>query len=454
MSVAFLVAACLGTGIAIHLLRRWPRLVFAATSVGAAVLIAILATAPNESIDLVGRTLSLDLAGRLFLWPPIGIAAALAFFGPLTFEGAGDTPSVVISNSQGAFFFWSLAPLIVAMALDSFPLAVFCWAIGLMVLVFLAQSRREGRGGGAAQFLLLTVIATASLLLSNRFIDLYPLTPEDFGLIRSAFLFLVWGLGLMLAVAPLHIWLGPLADEMSLLGMAFLVGVAQPVGLWLLLQLMVKVPWLTEKSPLLNVLLLTGGVTIPVGALLALSEQRHGRFLAYLSLVSLGHTLIGFGLGTRLGLVGAILAMFNRAIGVALVAGGLSFVRYYAERRWRVIGAAAILAGGFALAGIPPGPGFVARGSIYHDLASSHPLLLALLFASSATVLFATVRVVMPLLAEPTEAAQVTGEVKLVPYLCVLVVVVLLTVAAAIGIFPQLLADPLIAALGRADYLK
>ncbi|MBI4789646.1 MAG: hypothetical protein HY782_21665 [Chloroflexi bacterium] len=454
MSVLLLVGACLATGLAIRLLRRWPRLVFVATSIGSAALMLILVTASSEPFVFLGRTVRLDFAGRIFLWPAIGTAAVLAFFGPLTFERAGNTPALALANSQGAFFFLSLAPLIVAIALDSFPIAAFFWAIGLMLLMLVAQPRRESRAGGAAQFLLLTIIATASLLLSNGYLDLYPLTPENLELVRAAFLLLVWGLGLLLAVVPLHIWLGPLSDEMPLLGMAFLVSVGQPVGLWLLFQLMSRMLWLTEKSPLLNTLLLAGIVTVPVGAVLALAEQRRGRFLAYLSLVSLGHALIGFGLGTKVGLAGAMLVVLNRALGVALIAGGMSFVYHHVERRWQLIGATAILAGGFALAGIALAPGVAARWGIYHELAATHPILLALLFASSAVVLLAVVRMVKPIFSSAEEMIESTGEIKVVPYLATAVIAVLLVIVLIAGLFPQWLANPLIETLGQADYLR
>ncbi len=454
MSILLLLVACGVTGLAISVLRRWPRLVFLATMIGSAALILTLTFAPSYPIDLSGRTLSLDLATRIFIWPAVGIAAALAFFGPLTFERAGDTPATILSNSQGAYFFWSLAPLIVALALDNFPLAAFFWAVGLIMLTLLAQPRYEGRTGGAAHFLLLTVVATASLLLSNRFFDLYPLTPENLDLVRDAFLLIAWGLGLLLAVAPLHIWLGPLADEMPLLGVAFLVGVAQPVGLGVLFQLMSRMLWLTEKSPLLDVMLLGGVITVPIGAVLAIPERRQGRFLAYLSLVSLGHALIGFGLGTRVGLAGALLVMLNRAVGAVLIAGGLVFVRYHEERRWQVVGALTLLAGGIAMLGLAPLLGFAARWGLYASLAPIHPLLLTLLFASTVVAMLVVVRAVKEVFDRLGQTVASTGEVKIVPYLCTVVVIVLFVFVLVAGLFPQWFADPLIATLGRAGYLK
>jgi formate hydrogenlyase subunit 3/multisubunit Na+/H+ antiporter MnhD subunit len=452
MSALLLAVVCLGTGLAIRLLRRLPRLVFVASLIGAAVLAFILASAPSASITILGRTLTLDLGARALLWLAIGIAVALAFFGPLAFVPMGKSPATIIVNAQGAFFFWSLAPIVVAIVLDSFPLAVFFWALGLIVLMLSATPRRGERVGGAAQFLLLTVIATASLLLANQFLTLYPLTPENADLIRGAVIFLTLGFGLLLAVVPLHIWLGPLADEMPMLSVAFLVGVAQPVGLWLLFQQMNQSLWLVQKSPLLTVLLYGGALTVPIGALLSLTEKRDGRFIAYLSLVALGYALIGLGLGTRIGLAGASLAVMNRAIGVALVAGGLAFVRHHFERRWQLIGAVAIIAGGLGLAGIPPMLGLISDWSIYRELATTNMSLMLLLVASNAVAMFSTLRLAWEILSNRESVAP--KETKIVPYLCTIVVVLLIAVMVVVGIFPQLIAAPLMAVLGQAPYLK
>ncbi len=454
MSILLIALVCFAAGLAIRVLRRMPRLVFVASLVGAGLIGAILVTASSEPVYFFGRSLALDAAARAFLAPSIAVAAALAFFGPLTFERASDLPSVVIANSQGAFFFWSLALFVVAVALDSFPLAVFFWAIGLVVLMLLAHPQDEGRVGGAAQFLLLIVIAGASLLLSNRLIDLYPLTPENLDLVRNTLIFLVLGMGLLLAVAPLNIWLGPLADEMPLLGMAFLVGVAQPVGLRLLFQQMGTVAWLTDKSPLLSILQLGGIITILTGALLASAERREGRFLVYLSMIPLGHALIGFGLGTQLGLAGAVLAMLNRSIGVALIAGGMSFVHHHSERRWQLTGALAILCGGLSLVGIPPTLGFAMHYAIYRDLAAGNVTFIALLLVSSAVALLATLRVAWRVVVESGEADDFSGEFKIVPYLCAIVVLLLVVAIGVAGIFPQWIANPIIETLGKAAYFK
>jgi formate hydrogenlyase subunit 3/multisubunit Na+/H+ antiporter MnhD subunit len=453
MSITWLVAVCLATALAIRLLQHCPRLVVAATGIGTALFALVLLTATDEPANLIGRTIMLDLPERIFLWPAIGVTAALAFFGPLTFRRPDEASPGLLSDSQNAFFFLGLAPLVLSLAFDSFPLAVFFWSLSLLLLVLLAQPRREGRVGGAAQFLLLVVVSEASLLISNRFFDLYPLTPENSDLARSAFLFLAWGLGVLLAVVPLHIWVGPLADEMPILSMAFLVSVVQPVGLWLLLQLMREFLWLTEKAPLLDALLLGGLVTAPGGALLALAERRRARFVTFLSLVSLGHILIGLGLGTRLGLAAAVLAMINRAFGVALVAGGLALGDVHPALGRRSVAILALLAGGLALAGMPPLMGITSRWGLYSQLAGQRPEILGLLLVSNAAVLFAVLRMVNAVIHEPIEMPAET-VFNLVPSVYAIVVVLLVAVLFFLALFPQLLADPVIAILGQADYLK
>jgi formate hydrogenlyase subunit 3/multisubunit Na+/H+ antiporter MnhD subunit len=453
MTVIWFALICLATGVAIRLVRRLPRLVFGVSLAGAALLAAVVLTAPSNPITFFGRTLTLDIAARYFIAPAVMIATTLAFFGPLTFQSVSNIPAEIIANSQGSYFFWALAPLAIAIALDSFPLAVFFWASGLVVLMLASHPQREGRVGGAAQFLLITIIASASLLLTNRLIDLYPLTPENTDLIRSTIIFLALGLGLLLAVFPFSIWLGPLADEMPVLAIAFLIGVAQPVGLWLLIQKMSEVAWLTDKSPLLTILLWGGLLTALTGALLAIPERRDGRWLAYLSLIPLGYVLAGLGLGTRLGLVGALLVMLSRAMGVTLIGGGISFVRHHFERRWQIVGGVAILAGGWALAGIPPMLGFAAQFSIYRDLAERDLGYVIALLATNGIALIVTLRAGWQVLSE-NRADAGSRELKLVPYLCAIVVVLLLGVLVITGLFPQLFATPLLEVMGNAAYLK
>ncbi len=452
-----MAAICLATGGAIRVLRRLPRFVFLATLAGAAGMLFVFASTPDQSFNLVGRTLALDATTRAFLLPAIGITAALALLSPLTFLRAGDLPASVIANSLGAFLFWSLAPFILAIALDSFPLAVAFWALGLLVLIFLAQTRRIDRVGGAAHFLFLTILATASLWLANRLLELYPLTPENLDLLRGAVFFLIFGSGVLLAVVPLNLWLGTFADEMPLLGIAFLLGVGQSVGFWLIAQLLTRTPWLVEKSPVLNAFFVIGVLSVIGGAVIALAERRDHRFLAALALLSLGDVLIGLGLGSRVTFAGAGMALLNRAFGIALLSGGLCFVRYHPERRWQTIGISAILAGGGALCALPLTLGAVARAAIYREIPD--PNIVLALYAANAAGLFALMRFIAPMLKAlsgfaPQIGADAQAEYKIIPVWGTVIVMILFGAIVLGGLAPQIIIEPLMAVASKMEFLR
>lgn len=433
------------------MMRRWQLLMLVAALLGAAGLLVALATASSDPIDFLGRTFTIDPPARLYIYPAIVVTAALATFATLTFDRADQSAFAIIRHSQGAFFFLSLAALIVAVSLDSFPLAAFVWALGLVILMFLAIPIRAEGVGGAAQFTLLVAMATASLLISNRFLELYPLTPENLDLVRNAVLFLAWGMGLLLAVVPLHIWLASLGDELTFLGTAFLVAVAQSIGVWLILGRMSDLSWLVEKSAILQALFTAGILTVPIGALLAVSEKREARWLGYVSLVPLGQTLIGLGLGTKLALSGALISMLNRGVAVALIAGGLTMAGARPERVWQRIAAIAILVGGLSLASIPPTLGALGAWTIYGGLSVN---LIGMLFVSDALVLLTTIRAAWRILGPHAGIAEPRDHTRLIPVVCASVLLILGVSIVAFGIFPQSIVEAVQEAFGNLTYLK
>lgn len=438
MSILVIIGACVSAGIAVRALRRWQRAHLLATFVGIVVIGALLAFAPSAPLYFFGRAFTFPVATRVFLLALFSAASALALFTVLTFQRASDAPAHVVANSQGAFFFLAFAPLVGAATLDSFPLAVFAWAIGLIVLMLSARPQGEGRVGGAAQFLFLIVMASASLLLAHRFIELYPITPDNLDLMRNAVIFLALGFGLLLAIVPLHIWLGPLADELSPLGVAFLGGVVQAVGVWLLWQQLNTVAWLVTRTPLQNALVIGGGLTASLGALLAIAERRDARALAYLAMVPLGHVCVGLGLGTPAALAGALYALVNRAWSVALIAGGMSLARHHVARRWQLVGACAIVLGGLALVGLAPSLGWSANYAIGREMGAREPMWFVLLVASNAFALMAMARIVWHIMSARVEAEGAHANAG-VWFAGVIVVLALVVMLIGTGMFPPVL---------------
>jgi formate hydrogenlyase subunit 3/multisubunit Na+/H+ antiporter MnhD subunit len=145
--------------------------------------------------------------------------------------------------------------------------------------------------------------------------------------------------------------------------------------------------------------------------------------------------------------------MINRAFGVALVAGGLALGGVHPALGRLSVAIFALLAGGLALAGMPPLMGITSRWGLYSQLAGQRPEILGLLLVSNAAVLFAVLRMVNAVIHEPIEMPAET-VFNLVPSVYAIVVVLLVAVLFFLALFPQLLADPVIAILGQADYLK
>jgi formate hydrogenlyase subunit 3/multisubunit Na+/H+ antiporter MnhD subunit len=430
------MGACVVAGIVVRALCRWPRACWLAAFVSVVLIGALLIFAPAASLSFFGRALALDVATRAFLLALFFATSALALLAPLASARPHASPTNALTDAHGAFFLLAFAPFIAAVTLDSFPLAVFAWAMGLGVLMLSARPQSEGRVGGTAQFLLLMVLASASLLLANRFLEVYPLTPENLDLVRAAAIFLALGFGVLLALAPLHFWLGPLADEWSPLGVAFLVGVAQAVGVWVLWQQMNAALWLTLRSPLLSALLVGGGLTALVGALLALAERRDARALAYLAMVPLGLVGVGMGTGAPLPLAGALVALVSRAWSVALIAGGMHFARHHPARHGQLVSAGALLVGGLALVGLGPFAGFVAYDAIARAVSASHPALFVVLVAAHALALVTIVRRAWRIISAPVESDSRAERVALVAGVGVVIFVSAMLIGA--GIFPQM----------------
>jgi hypothetical protein len=76
------------------------------------------------------------------------------------------------------------------------------------------------------------------------------------------------------------------------------------------------------------------------------------------------------------------------------------------------------------------------------------------LIGSNALAVLAILRVVWRVVAERAETEESSGEIKIIPHLCVIVAVILFAAMIGAGLFPQLIADPMLETLGKASYLK
>lgn len=121
------------------------------------------------------------------------------------------------------------------------------------------------------------------------------------------------GFGLKAAIMPFHAWLPDAHSSAPAPISAMLSGVLiKTIGVYALIRIFYNV--LGAPRLFLQVFLVLGTVSIILGALLAIGQWDIKRLLAYSSISQIGYILLGLGLGTTLGVVGAVFHMINHAV--------------------------------------------------------------------------------------------------------------------------------------------
>jgi len=183
---------------------------------------------------------------------------------------------------------------------------------------------------------------------------------------------IVIGLGLKMALFPLHVWL-PDAHASAPPGVAALLAAVQvKAGAYALIRIVHGVfgPAYLDGGGVTVTTALTwfGAGGIIYGSVLAIRQPDIKRMLAYSTVAQLGYIGVGIGLGTPLAIVAALLHVLNHAVmksGLFLAVGGiLDRTHLKAIARYSGLGRRMPLTmGGFALlalsmVGIPPLAGF------------------------------------------------------------------------------------------------
>src|SRR5581483_4509723 len=385
MGLGVLLALFAGSAVVVHVARYWRPLAFIASVAATILLLWAVRGATSDPFDLFGITFTLQPLARDYL------LAALALSGVLAIATSfGDT-----RRSLG-FMFWSWIAWLVALSVNDFVVGVFAWATGLAAMVIAMEPRRAQRVGGAAYFLVLIIVASALLLIGNRFAELYPLTPDQISLLESSVLFLTWGLCLLLASVPFFLWLGPMADETPLPIIAILLGLGQPIGLWLLYALIGQYPRLLEQSNLLTILTYGGVAAIIVGGGLCAVERRAARLMSFGALYALGFILLDLSRGTLEGTAYAVIETFARALSLGLIAASITIARTF-ERRWiKSLALVVFLLGALNLVGLAPGVSLATRWNLLLEFqATDTRIFFAILLATVGVLIGMTSFVVM-----------------------------------------------------------
>ncbi len=398
------------------------RLVWPITFAAAASSLAIALTLLGQVLD--GEAISYRIGG----WaPPLGIEyridAANAFvlvivsaIAVVILPYARASIAAEIPGRQHtlfhALFLLSFTGLLgVAATGDAFNLFVFLEisSLSTYVLVAMGAYRDKRALTTAFNYLLMGTTGATFFVIGIGFLymstgtlnmaDLAALIAEQPGnrTIHAGFAFIIVGMGLKVAMYPLHLWLPNAYTYAPSAVSAFLAATATKVAVYVLLRFLFTVfgpSYAFEVAELTFVTLPLALLAMFAASFIAIFQVNFKKMLAYSSIAQIGYMLLGIALLSETALTGSIVHLFNHAITKAtlfmvigayvLRAGGAFYRDIEGIGRVMPWTTAAAVIGGLSLIGVPGTAGFVSKWLLVQGALEKGWWWLALLIVASS----------------------------------------------------------------------
>ncbi len=383
------------------------------------------------------------------------VSAVGALIMPFAYRSVGDE---VDADKQAWFYCMYLLSLTgmlgIAVTGDAFNAFVFLEISSLSAYVLIALGRDHRALLASFQYLIMgtigatfyvigigllyTVTGTLNIVdigarLAVAFVE-YPNT------VFAALGFITVGLGLKLAIFPLHVWLPNAYAYAPSVVTAFLAATATKVAVYLLVRLVFGVFGHAldfRALPIADLILVLSVAAMFVAAFVAIFQTNLKRMLAYSSVSQIGYITLGLGIANKAGLTGSIVHLVNHAMmkGALFLALGAVVFRIGSVKlddlagigRRMPLTMAAFTVAGFGLVGTPGTVGFISKWYlVIGALEAGRWLLVFLIVGSSLLALVYVGRVVEVVWFRDTGAAA--GKAS-DPPLSMLVPMLLLTAA-------------------------
>lgn len=268
---------------------------------------------------------------------------------------------------------------------DVFNLFVFLEISSLSSYALISLGQRRQALTAAYQYLIMGTIGATFLLIGiglvytetgtlnmldmhNRLHGLYAHRT-----VHTGVAFILVGIGLKLAMFPLHLWLPNVYSHAPLAVTVFLAATATKVAVYIMLRMIFTVfpASLMALTPTGLVFLLTGTAGVLFASIAAIYQPDARRLLAYSSIGQIGYMVLGIAFGSALGLTATIVHVFNHALikAALFMAVGALVYRTGSSRLTDLRGSArhmpwtfgAILVAGASLIGVPGTAGFISK---------------------------------------------------------------------------------------------
>jgi len=195
--------------------------------------------------------------------------------------------------------------------------------------------------------------------------------PTMTAILASAFL--IVGFGTKAGVAPFHPWLPDAHAEAPTPVSALLSGVMLKVAIYAMVRTISL--FYPSFPPIATFAFALGVFTLVIGDIMAVAQDDLKRMLAYSSVSQIGYVLMGFGIGTQLGIYAGLFHLANHALAKALLFLAAGAVIYSSGlRRLSELGGLAkrmpvtsfcFFVGALAVAGVPPFNGFQSKLALF-----------------------------------------------------------------------------------------
>jgi len=171
---------------------------------------------------------------------------------------------------------------------------------------------------GASFYLLgvgLIFMATGTLNMADltQVVGITGLEP----LVVLGLVFIVAGVGMKMAMFPLHVWLPDVYSAAVTTSTSLIAPLGTKIAAYILIRILFFVLDPAEVAralPMGDVLGILGAAGIVWGSIMAMAQQELRRMLAYSSVAQIGYIALGLGLGNALGFIGAVLHALNHAV--------------------------------------------------------------------------------------------------------------------------------------------
>lgn len=278
------------------------------------------------------------------------------------------------------------------------------------------------------RYLVLGTIAGSFYLLGVGFIyfstgtlnmaDAAQLLPPLYGspTIMAAVALIVIGMGIKMALFPLHVWLPDAHSYAPPVIAAVLAAIQIEVAAYVVIRMLLTVfqpQYFIEVLPVTTVIGWIAAVGIIFGSVMAIAQREFKRMLAYSTVAQVAYIGLGIGLANPLGLIGGLLHILNHAFMKSclfLVAGGIRYQtglheipQFAGLGRKMPLMMAAFTAAALSMVGIPPTCGFFSKWYlVLGSIDANNWVFVAVILASSLLTAVYFFRMIEKLYAVPS----------------------------------------------------